>query len=98
MRLKGVLEKCEKMGLCLCIIDIYVPNTSPNTSNIILFYQYLNIILDQVVIAQWLARWLATGFKFQQGREFINFRIKRKFKNSNLNTIIVWVYELTGLV
>ena len=38
------------------------------------------------------------GFKSQQGREFINFWIKRKFNNSNLNTIIVWVHELTGLV
>ena len=38
------------------------------------------------------------GFKSRQGQEFINFWIKRKFNNSNLNTIIVWVYELTGLV
>ena len=38
------------------------------------------------------------GFKSRQGQEFINFWLKRKFNNSNLNTIIVWVCELTGLV
>ena len=38
------------------------------------------------------------GFKYRQGREFINFRLKRKFNNLNLNTIIGWVYELIGLV
>ena len=38
------------------------------------------------------------GFKSRQGRKYINFWIKCKFNNSNLNTIIVWVYELTGLV
>ena len=38
------------------------------------------------------------GLKSQQGREFTNFWLKRKFNNSNLNTIILWVYELTGLV
>ena len=38
------------------------------------------------------------SFKSRQGRENINFWLKRKFNNSNLNTIIVWVYELTGLV
>ena len=38
------------------------------------------------------------GFKSEQGQEFINFWLKRKFNNLNLNTIILWVYELTGLV
>ena len=38
------------------------------------------------------------GFKSRQVREFIKLLLKRKFNNSNLNTIIVWVCELTGLV
>ena len=42
--------------------------------------------------------WGGPGFKSWQGREFINFWIKRKFNNFNLNTIIVWLYELTVLV
>ena len=32
---------------------------------------------NQVVIAQWLAQRLAIGFKSQQGREFINFWLKK---------------------
>ena len=38
------------------------------------------------------------GFKSWQGQEFINFCQKWKFDNLNMNTIIVWVYELTGLI
>ena len=42
-------------------------------------------------------RW-GPRFKSRQVWEFINLWLKRKFNNSNSKTIIVWVYELTGLV
>ena len=47
-----------------------------------------------------MAAWYRGGpwFKSWQGQEFINFWLNRKFYNLNLNTIIVWVYELTRLV
>ena len=56
---------------------------------------------NQVVIAQWLALWLATGevLGSNPGKgENLLLSDKRKFNDSNLNTIIVWVYELIGLV
>ena len=56
----------------------------------------------QVIIAQWLAWWLATGevpgSNRDKGDNLINFWLKRKFNNLNSNTILVWVYELNGLV
>ena len=50
------------------------------------------IIFEQVIIAQWLARRLANGevLGSNPGKE-------KYLINSNLSTIIVWVYELTGL-
>ena len=54
------------------------------------------------IIKLWLAWRLASGggpgFKSRQGWEFINVWLKRKFNNYIMNTIIVWVYELTGQV
>ena len=56
----------------------------------------------QVVIAQWLARCLATG-EVQgsnpgKGVNLLVSNLKRKLINSNLKAIMVWVYELTGQV
>ena len=56
----------------------------------------------QAIIAQWLARWLATGVipgsNPGMGDNLLIFDQKGNLINSNLNTIMVWVYELTGLV
>ena len=62
----------------------------------------LSIKDNQVVIAQWLARCLATGEV--QGSNpgkrdnLLVSNLKRKLINSNLKAIMVWVYELTGQV
>ena len=57
----------------------------------------------QVIIAQWLARWLTNGevrsSKPGKGDNLFNLMTKEEnFINLNLNTILVWVDELTGPV
>ena len=65
-------------------------------------YFKANFLLSQVVIAQWLARWLATeevpGSNPGKGDNLLLSGHKGNLINLNLNTIIEWVYELTGLV
>ena len=55
----------------------------------------------QVIIAQWLARWFTYGEVWSsipgKGDILINLMTKEEnFINLNLNTILVWVDELTG--
>ena len=67
-----------------------------------IFLNYKTDRYNQVVIAQWLAWRPATGevpgLNPGKGENLLISDQKGNLIYSNLNTIIVWVFELTGLV
>ena len=70
--------------------------------NVQMFSFLYLLLFYQVFIAQWLTRWLATGVvpgsNPGKGKHLLISDKNGNSINLNLNTIIVWVYELAGLV